>query len=229
MTPGRHLDIFDFDEEEESSDVDDETIGQIDDQIKHPLGGNDSENFSTHSTITIHSTTSLAIPGEMKDIPWELEDLEIPLNHMRTIIERTMQCNVEVGGDGCQEASHNLKTCTHQTDWNSCQVNMQTLLSPIWQTDNPWVNPAWLFKELNRVMKIRLEEAAEKLKDITTDLIILTESNAMVNRCNEGIFFQMKQDEDKYEKQLQDISKQVNIFIGELYKILSIIYISISS
>ena len=38
-------------------------------------------------------------------------------------------------------------------------------------------------------MKIRLEEYAEKLTDITTDIISLTESNAMVNRCNEGLFF----------------------------------------
>ena len=95
------------------------------------------------------------------------------------------------------------------------QVDIQTLLSPVWQADNPWINPAPLFKELNRVMKIRLEEYAEKLTDITTDIISLTSSNAMVNRCNEGLFFQMQQDRDEFERQLQDLSKQVNIFIGE--------------
>ena len=214
MTSGR--DIFDFSEEEETSDVDDETgHWQLDD---HPS--------STHSTITIESTASLA--EETREIPWEQECLETPL---RTIIARTL----EVRGEGCQELGHRLSRCRHQADWSSCQVHssntrveldmylicitvqvdIQTLLSPVWQADNPWINPAPLFKELNRVMKIRLEEYAEKLTDITTDIISLTSSNALVNRCNEGLFSQMQQDRDEFERQLQDLSKQVNIFIGE--------------
>ena len=46
-------------------------------------------------------------------------------------------------------------------------------------------------------------------------------------------FFQMQQDQGKFERQLQDISKQVNMFIGEqdsqLNFSLSIIYISFCS
>ena len=91
MTSGQ--DIFDFSEEEETSDVDDETgHWQLDD---HPS--------STHSTITIDST-------------WEQEDFEIPL---RTIIARTL----EVRGEGCQDLGHRLSRCRHQADWSSCQVH----------------------------------------------------------------------------------------------------------
>ena len=45
----------------------------------------------------------------------------------------------------------------------------------------------------------------EKIHDITNELISLTKNNELVNRCNEGIFFQMQQDQDKYEKQLNVI------------------------
>ena len=61
-------------------------------------------------------------------------------------------------------------------------------------------------------MKIRLEEYEDKLQEITTDVISLKDSNELLNRCNEGLFLQMEQDKEKYDRQLQDISKQVKTF-----------------
>ena len=89
------------------------------------------------------------------------------------------------------------------------QVDIQTLLSPIWQADNPWINPASLFKELNWVMKKKIQQNVVQIEEITTELVSLKENNALVNRCNEGLFFQMQQDQERHEKQLKDISKQV--------------------
>ena len=54
-------------------------------------------------------------------------------------------------------------------------------------------------------MKIRLEEYADKLEE-------MKDSNALLNQCNEDLFSQMEQEKEKYDRQLQDISKQVEIF-----------------
>ena len=102
MTSGRILDLFDFDEDE-NSNLDDETVCQLDDQSKGSLG----ENFSN---ITIQSTGSLAIPDEMRDIPWDQKELEFPLSTLRKIIEET----IEVDYDGCQEFCHHLRACNHK-------------------------------------------------------------------------------------------------------------------
>ena len=101
------------------------------------------------------SWESRAVPDKISDISWELKDLEIKLRYMRNVIDLTMKI-----GDGCQDLWHNLRTCKHQIDWNTCQVSILPLHLPTWQLDNPWINPAWLFKE--RVMKTRLEKYEEK-------------------------------------------------------------------
>ena len=113
------------------------------------------------------------------------------------------------GEDECQKVRHMLGSCSHPTDWNNYQVNIQLIHLFSWQADNPYINPAWLFKEINMVMTTRLEECMEKIQGITNELTSLTENNELVNRCNKGLFFQMQQDHDKYEKQLNDISKHV--------------------
>ena len=116
------MELYDFDEEDETSNLDFETVGQLDGQSRDHLGENCSdENFSTGSLAIL----------EMRDIPWELE---IPLSHIRKIIDET----IEVGYDGCQEFCHHLRTCKHKTDWKNCRVDIPNLLSPIWQAFNPW-------------------------------------------------------------------------------------------
>ena len=42
------------------------------------------------------------------------------------------------------------------------------------------INPACLFKEINRVMKTRLEECTDKLQKITTDLKSLLKCNSQL-------------------------------------------------
>ena len=54
-------------------------------------------------------------------------------------------------------------------------------------------------------MKIRLEEYADKLEE-------MKDSNALLNQCNEDLFSQMEQEKEEYDRQLQDISKQVETF-----------------
>ena len=136
--------IFEF-EDEETSDVDDESVGKIkmwlDGQTKESLGGNRPEIVPTHSTITIHSTESLAY--DTINVPWE--DVEIGLSQMMP--EK----------DECGKAWHMLSSCSHQMDWSNCQVDIQPIHLASWQADNPYINPAWLFKEINRVMKNRLD------------------------------------------------------------------------
>ena len=144
-------------------------------------GENNSENFD--STITHHSVESIAVPEEVKDNYGEQKNLEITL---RNVTDLSMEV-----GDGCQDLWHNLSTCKHQTDWNTCHVTILPIHLPTWQANNPWINPAWLFQEMNRVLKTRL--------------VSLTEHNAIISRCNAGLFFQMQQDQEKYERQLQDV------------------------
>ena len=172
--------------EEENSDVDDNTSRQLDEMEEE----NNSENFD--STITINSVESLAIPDEVRDNYGEQKNLEITLRNVTDL-------SMEEVGDGCQDLWHNLSTCKHQTDWNTCHVTILPIHLPTWQANNPWINPAWLFQEMNRVLKTRL--------------VSLTEHNAIISRCNAGLFFQMQQDQEKYERQLQDFSNQVKTFI----------------
>ena len=76
---------------------------------------------------------SLAIPDKVRDNYGEQKNLEFTLRKVTNL-------SMEVG-DGCQDLWHNLSTCKHQTDWNTCHVTILPLHLPTWQADNPLDQP----------------------------------------------------------------------------------------
>ena len=108
-----------------TSDVDDETVDELNGQIKESLGGNRPEIFSTHPSNTIHSTELLS--------------------------DKTSQMMPEK--DECGQ--------------RTVEVNIKPIHLASWQADNPRINPAWLYKEINRVMKNKIQDLEKQLKDIS--------------------------------------------------------------
>ena len=91
--------------------------------------------------------------------------------------------------------------------------------------DNSWINPARLSKEVERVLKIRIEEMQqrvveneEKLEAAFEKVAELEEVNARLNENNERteealsvLNKECKELKEKYTKDLQDMSSRVRV------------------
>ena len=128
--------MFEFDGEE-TPDVDDKTVGQLDGQIT----------MRALEEITLE-TFQLIQPSPSNQG-----------SHLRPkFLGRIWRSHWARWGQWrCRGRMNAKRWDTCWGDWNNYQVNIQLIHLFSWQADNPYINPAWLFKEINRVMKNRLD------------------------------------------------------------------------
>ena len=119
----------------------------------------------------------------------------------------------------CQEFSHSVRTCSHQFGWSNCRVSIHPIQSPSWQWYNPWINPAWLHSEINKLLKTQVEkekqraleyseknlEAAEVIMDLKENLKDQADTIAEMKGLNED----QKENLEKKEETISEMGDHI--------------------